>query len=117
MALISVTTEKGNLYSESYKNPKITSENLILMGISVSFEKGIVTAIDGSINKKSSEESIGYFSYNNSSGDPVNDPANVRYNSSITINKKEDAFLQVEATNALLAGIAELEKTGNVNNA
>lgn len=117
MALISVTAERGNLYSESYMNPKITSENLILNGNSVSFEGGIVTAIDGSINKKSSDESIGYFSYNNSKGDPIDDPANARYNSSITINKKEDAFLQVEATNALLSAIAELEKANNVGNA
>lgn len=117
MALISVTTEKGTLSSESYKNPKITSENLVLMGNSVSFENGIVTAMDGYISKKSPEGNIGYFSYNNSIGDPVADPANARYNSSITINKKEDAFLQVEATNALLSGIAELEKANNVDNA
>lgn len=111
MALISVTVEKGKLHSESYKNPKIMSENLTLMGNSVSFENGIVTAMDGYITKKSPEENIGYFSYNNSLGDPVEDPANARYNSSITINKKEDAFLQVEATNALLSGVTKLQET------
>lgn len=110
MALISVTVEKGKLHSESYENPKIMSENLTLMGNSVTYEKGQVIAIEGAILKKSPEENIGYFSYNNTGGDPVMDPANVRYNSSITINKKEDAVLQVEATNALLSGVAKLQE-------
>lgn len=113
MGLINVTVSKGNLFSEMYKNAVITSESLELMGTSMVMQGGKVTSLSGEVTKKSPKETIGSFSYQNGGDGEMyanRTHATMGYNCNISINKEEDAALQVEATNALLSGIAELQK-------
>lgn len=108
MALINVTVNRGILISESYNSSSVVSENLTMSGTSMILKGGKVVSFDGKIVKTSSNEEIGTFSYKNGDSSMLSS-IDIGYYSTISIYREVDSELQIEATNALIAGVEKLQ--------
>lgn len=109
MPQISVTVNKGDLVSESYKDSSIISDNITLTGNLSMVSNGKVTSFEGVIKQNITKEEIGNFSYRNITNSDI-DHMSGDYYSSITIYREVEDTIQVEATNALLSGIVKLQE-------
>lgn len=108
METIEISVLIGVLSQQVYKNSTIDTPNLKLVGRELILEGNKkVVSYNGSIFNKEGVE-IGRFNYINAGTDTTARPEG--YRCEISVNKEENAALQVEATKGLLQGIGEYQK-------
>ena len=111
---VTVTVENGDLVSVKRTNAAVNSENLKLVGSILVVATNKVLEFSGNVQLKDSQNVIGTFHYNNNDSTmtaPV--PAGM-YESVVRITNEAYADKQVEATEALLAGIKKWSE-GTIN--
>lgn len=109
-AITEVTVENGDLVSVSRKDASVLSENLQLLGTELVLTTGKVLRFNGNVYSKSSKTVIGTFTYTNNGGSEGPIPPASSYESSVRITNEAYADKQVEATEALLLGIAKFSQ-------
>ncbi len=111
---VTVTVENGELVSVKRTNAAVNSETLKLVGSILVVATNKVLEFSGNVQLKDSQNVIGTFHYNNNDG-TITAPAPAgMYESVVRITNEAYADEQVEATEALLAGIKKWSE-GTIN--
>lgn len=110
MAAISVTVDNGDLVNVTRKDATVVSENLNLVGTELVITTGKVLSFKGNVHSKASKTVIGTFEYNNNAGSSGAMIPASSYESVVRITNESYADKQVEATEALLLGIAKFSE-------
>lgn len=108
---VTVTVENGELVSVKRTNAAVKSETLKLVGSILVVATNKVLEFSGNVQLKDSQNVIGTFHYNNYG--TITAPAGM-YESAVRITNEAYADKQVEATEALLAGIKKWSE-GTIN--
>lgn len=111
---VTVTVENGELVSVKRTNAAVNSENLKLVGSILVVATNKVLEFSGNVKLKDSQNVIGTFHYNNNDGTITTPAPAGMYESVVRITNEAYADKQVEATEALLAGIKKWSE-GTIN--